>query len=223
MDSDGSKVRVIRNDSIIEVNNGIVKCVILKESSHLIQSFYAVKQDRWELIAQSLNRESEIMGADVNPLYAVGTEYANDFRLFANEGFRSFKVLSKNDDEAKILLYGKIGDHEIEETISLKRGQDFFHIEVNGNLSGTPPKLEYLLSSYIFSPPGEPDFTYVPALKRSEEDVIGDRKFYAPAAIIQKDYSMLALVPDLNLINSNIVYAEGARPSKAPKLLAVQR
>ena len=221
MDSDGSKVRVIRNDSIVEVNNGIVKCVILKESSHIIQSFFAVKQDRWELIAQSLNRGSEIMEADVNPLYAVGSEYANDFRLFANEGFRSFKVLSKNDDEAQILLCGKIGDHEIEETISLKRGQDFFHIEVNGNLSGTPPKLEYLLSSYIFSPPGEPDYTYVPALKRSEEDVIGDRKFYAPAAIIQKDYSMLALVPDLNLINSSVVYAEGARPSKAPKLLAV--
>lgn len=199
----------------------MVKCVISKESSHLIQSFYAVKQDRWELIAQSLCRQADDMGAEVNPLYATGPEYANDLRLFANEGYESFRIKMANEDEAQVILYGQLGQHEVEAVISLKRGNDFFHVEVKGSLSGTPPKLEYLLSSYTFTPPGAPDFCYVPALKRSDEDVIGDRKFYAPSAIIQKDRFMLALVPDLDLINNSVVYAQGARPSKAPKLLSV--
>jgi hypothetical protein len=217
-----SSVVVLQNDSVLEINNGIIKCLLQSNSSRITQSFYALRQDDWELIAESFIRDQGITGDGVTPLYASGPEYANDFRLHANEGYTSFSIISSTNDEAQILVAGKIGNHAIEQTISLKKGQDFFHVEVSGELSGTLPEMEYFLSTYTFSPGGDPDYTYAPALKRSEEDVIGDRKFYAPAAIIQKDRLMFALVPDLDLINNNIVYAFEARPSKAPKLLAIE-
>jgi hypothetical protein len=215
-----SLVRVIQNDSVLEVNNGIVKSEITLMSSRVIQKFYAFSDDHWELIAESFFRPEDSR-PDVAPLFAVGPDYANEFRLMANEGFRSFKVLASSEDEAQIQITGTIGEHQVDQTLSLKKDQDFFHIEVNTTLSGTPPKLEYLLSSYIFSPPGEPDYTFVPAVKRSDDDVVGDRKFFAPAAIVEKNGLMLAMVPDLDLINNHIIYADGARPQKHPKIFAV--
>ncbi|MGH9453639.1 MAG: hypothetical protein ACRD2O_06670, partial [Terriglobia bacterium] len=72
--------------------------------------------------------------------------------------------------------------------------------------------LEYLLSTFSFAGGAPPDFTHVPCVKRAAHDVIGDRIFDAPAAIIQKDGLFVALLPDLDLLNQKVVYAKGARP-----------
>ena len=109
-----SIVRVVQNDSIIEINNGIVKSEILLKSSHVLQTFYAIKNGHWVLIAKSLYRYDDT-GPDVYPLYAVGPKYANDFRLMVNEGLKSFKVISCSDEEVRILVSGNIGDHELEQ------------------------------------------------------------------------------------------------------------
>jgi hypothetical protein len=95
-----------------------------------------------------------------------------------------------------------------------------FHIEVAAVLPSTEgvagygglAHLEYMLLSFTFESPSSPDFTFTPHLKRAPDDVIPDRVFYSPATIIQAGSHLVSLIPDRDLITSNIVYADLARP-----------
>jgi len=199
----------------VELSNDKVRLVLMVDSVKVTQTYYVLDNGNWKEIASSLIGNSK----NVLPLYRSGDEFANDYRLLTNEGFTKVDVIEETNEIVKLVLAGEIGGNAIQQTIELRSGRDFFHIEVNSTLR--EPKLEYLLSAFTFSLDGDPDFTFVPAVKRSDEDVVGDRKFFGPAAIIEKNGFMLALVPDLDLINQNIVYAKGARPQKHPKILAV--
>ena len=216
----GSIVSVMQTDSITEMNNGIVKCQFQSFLGGIKQSYYVLRDKRWELIAGSLVR-TQMTDSKVMPLYARGHGFSNKFRIMAQEGLRSARVLEKNEGIARILLYGVDGQNKIEQVISLKQGEDFFHIEVTAVLENLEPKAEYLLSSFVFFPEGEPDYLFTPTVKRSDDDVVGDRKFFAPATILEKDGLFMALVPDLDMINKNIVYGKGVRPQRHPRIFAV--
>lgn len=212
-------VRTIQSDHRIDIENGRVRLVLSFDSSIVRQNYFANDKGEWKLVAESFSGTGET-SSTVIPLYKKGPDVAGEYRLMANEGFNSAKVVEKGDGVVKVLLTGEINGNKIEQSVELRGDQDYFHIEVNANLT-KELKLEYLLSSFTFSIPGKPDYTFVPAVKRADDDVVGDRKFFAPAAIVEKDGFMLSLVPDLNLINENIVFAKGARPQKHPRILAV--
>jgi len=215
-----SDVSIRQNDSIIEIDNGLIKGRFQLNAPVISQSFYVAKDSRWELIAKSLDRPEQ-SGQGVMPLYERGPNFANDFRLMVQEGLKSAKILENTKEKARILLFGEIGNNIIEQVVSLERDRDFFHIEVTATLPGNQPKVEYLLSSFVFTPGSKPDHTFIPSVKRADDDLIGDRKFFAPATIVEKDDLLLALVPDLNMMNNNIIYAKGARPKKHPRMFAV--
>lgn len=203
----------------IQIENGRVKLQLNIDSSMVTQTYYARAGREWKQVAAAFSG-NENTGAPVMPLYKRGEGVAKEYRLMTNEGLHAVRVLENNADRVRLLLNGHINANDIEQSIELSRDQDYFHVEINATLT-KEPRLEYLLSSFVFALPGEPDFTFVPSVKRSDDDVIGDRKFFAPAALVEKDGYMLALVPDLNLINAGIVYAEGARPQKHPRIFAV--
>ena len=213
-------VTVIQNDSVLEISNGKVKGRFVLNSHRISQTFYVVRGNRWELIAKSLDR-TEHTGSKVMPLYDRGPGFANDFRLMVQEGLTSAKILQNNKEKVRILFSGVMGNNKIKQEVSLEPDNDYFHIEINALLPGNPPKAEYLLSSFEFVPEGAPDFVFTPSVKRSDDDLIGDRKFFAPATILEKNGLMMALVPDLDLINGNTVCAKGARPQKHPRVFAV--
>ena len=215
-----SGLNLVQNDSIIEIDNGMVKGLFRLNSPNISQSFYAAGNGEWILIAQSLEKKGE-SGSGFPKLYSQGSEYADEFRLMANEGLKSVEIMEETDERISILFTGDIGNNKISQKLTLSPGQDHFHFEVSASLPGDPPKLEYLLSSFLFIPEGEPDFTLVPQVKRSDEDVVGDRKFFAPVSLVEKDGLMMALVPDLDMINKNIIYAKGARPQKHPRIFAI--
>jgi hypothetical protein len=137
------------------------------------------------------------------------------------EGLKSAKVLENTKEQARILFSGGIGSNKIEQLVSLEKNSDYFHIEVTASLPENQPRVEYLLSSFVFSPGSKPDFMYTPTVKRADDDLVGDRKFFAPATILEKGGLMAALVPDLDMINDHVVYAAGARPQKHPKIFAI--
>jgi hypothetical protein len=193
--------------------------VLSFDSSIVSQNYFAKSNGEWKLVAESFSGSGKT-GSKVMPLYKKGPDVDEEHRLMANEGFQTAKVIENGDGVVKVILRGETKGNKVEQSIELRRDQDFFHIEVNANLE-SEPRLEYLLSSFTFSIPGKPDYTFVPAVKRADDDVVGDRKFFAPAAVVEKDGFMLSLVPDLNLINENIVFAKGARPQKHPRLFAV--
>ena len=143
------------------------------------------------------------------PLYDTSIDPAH--RFLASEALRSVGRVEENADSARVVLQGTIGETAIEQTIELRRGQQFVHIEVNAALAGNPPKLEYLLSPFVVAIDGAPDVTHAPAFKPAADSVIGDRVFFAPVVSVQKGGDYAALVPDLDIINRHVVYAKGAR------------
>lgn len=215
-----SGFHIVQNDTMIEIDNGLIKAGFKLNKEIVSQSFYIAKDRQWIPVARSLERP-EKLSSEVFPLFAKGKDFAGDFRLMANEGLKSVKIIEKNDKEIRVLFTGKMGRNRIEQTLSLYNEQNYFHIEVKVELLEHPPKLEYLLSSYVFTLNGEPDFTFTPQIKRADDDVVGDRKFFAPATIVEKDGILMALLPDLDIINENIVYAKDARPQKHPRIFAI--
>lgn len=214
-----AEVTLNQSENKIEMSNGKVQLILTLDSARVAQRFYARFNDEWKLVSSSFNLPAKT-NPNVIPLYKKGQGVAEEYRLMANEGFQNVKVVENNPKSTKILLSGIIKGNSIEQTIELKQGQDYFHIEVNATLN-REPKIEFLLSTFAFALAGKPDFTFVPTVKRSDEDVVGDRKFFAPAAIVEKDGFMVGLVPDLNLINENIIFAKGARPQKHPRIFAI--
>jgi len=217
--SDEHAVQLIQNTHQIELQNGQVRLILVTDSSVITQTYFARTNGDWKEVAASFSGPGT-QGARTIPLYKKWTGPADQYRLLANDGFTSVKVIEQHKDTIRLLLAGSVKGNTIQQTVELDSGNDYFHIAVSANLT-REPKLEYLLSSMTFSPPGDPDYIFVPAVKRDSEDVIGDRKFFAPAAIAEKDGLMMALVPDLDAINDNIVYARGARPQKHPRIFAV--
>lgn len=217
--NDKMGVRTIQSDHGIDIENGYVRLTLSFGSSIVKQSYFANEKGDWKLVAESFTGSVET-GSKVIPLYKKGPDVDEEHRLMANEGFHSAKLIETSHGLAKVLLSGEINGNKVEQTVELRGDRDYFHIEVNTNLT-KEPKLEYLLSAFTFSIPGKPDYTFVPTVKRADDDVVGDRKFFAPAAIVEKDGLMMSLVPNLNLINENIVFAKGARPQKHPRIFAV--
>jgi len=214
-----SLVVLTQSSHQIELANDRVRLVLVIDSPIVTQSYFASVNGEWKEVASAFTG-SEKRQDTIMPLFRRGEGYADQYRLMANEGFKKVKVLTSNDGAAKIQLTGDINNNPIEQTIELDSNQDFFHIETLAQLT-KEPKLEYLLSNYTFNVTGQPDYIFVPTVKRADDDLVGDRKFFAPAAIVEKDGLMMALVPDLNLINQNILYAKGARSQKHPRIFAV--
>lgn len=117
-------------------------------------------------------------------------------------------VATVDDDGRRAVLSGKDAEGSYEVTVSLPDDEARVHVVVSAEL--VSPALEYLLSSFVFVP-GRPDFVHTPCLKQDPEDVIADRTFYQPAAILQAGPTSAALVPDLHHLNEHPVIAADAR------------
>ena len=143
----------------IELGNGRVRVVLNTDSPVVSQTYFARAKDGSKKVAAALNSPGEQSGK-VMPLYRKGLGAADQYRLMANEGFRSVKVVKQTSDTIKLRLTGEINGNSIEQTVELGRGNDFFHIEVGAGLN-KEPVLEYLLSTIIFELPGDPDFQFV--------------------------------------------------------------
>ena len=118
-------------------------------------------------------------------------------------------------DRASVILRGSTGKTTFEQTVSLAADAEYFHIDVKTSLGDEPPRVEYLLSTFIFEG-DKVDYTHAPCMKREPADVIGDRVFHSPAVIFQGDSQFAALAPDLNVLKTDIVYAPEARAIDGP-------
>ncbi|MEJ0055691.1 MAG: hypothetical protein WDN75_08615 [Bacteroidota bacterium] len=146
-------------------------------------------------------------------------------RFLTSEALSNASVYSQSDTVVTIRLQGSSGATPIEQLVTLRQRDDYFHFEVSALLTGAPAKLDYLLSGFTFNIDTIPDFVHTPGLKFDNEDshqdrfkllpakdqIIGDRAFHAPAVILQKKNLFVALVPDLNDINKYAVVSPDAR------------
>lgn len=205
----------------IEMDNGLLRAQFQKSEKGIEQNYFVRGQSgEWQMLVRALQPPNP-RPSGTAPLYG-DVEVAREHRLLVADAFKAARVLKKTGEKVTILLEGTLNGNRIEQRVSLVPEWDYFHIEVAGVISSNPPRLEYLLSLFEFVGGASPEFTHVPCLKRAPDDIIADRIFNAPAIIIQKQGRLVALVPDLDLLNEEVVYAQGARPLQGKRGFRIQ-
>ena len=225
--SQTSPVEVREIDGYIEIDNGLVKARFTPSPEGVDQAFFAAQAGQWVLVAEAF-RPPNPRPHTTTPLYldrsneqGRALRIAEEYRVIVPEVLRTVHVSRKTPEEVRVVLTGETPMARVEQTVSLQRGRNIIHVDVRGVLRGDPPQLEYLFSPFAFAEAGSPDFSHAPAYKRSPGDVIGDRVFFAPAAIVQTGSVFAALIPDLDQINEYVVYGQHARPQKHPWIFGV--
>ena len=212
-------LRVTQTKSVVEVNNGLVKARFTTAPDGIRQEYLAARGGDWVLLATGLpsrpmeqGRSEDLAEEARKPaalLYDTSIDPAH--RFLVSETLQRIGPVEKKAELARVVLQGKGGEAFIQQTVELRRGQPVVHFEVQATLAGSPPKLEYLLLPLVVTIDGKPDATHAPTYKPTADSVIGDRVFFAPVVCVQQGGLFAGLVPDLDLINSNVVYARGAR------------
>ena len=217
----------------VEIENGLLKARFVPTADGVKQEYFARRKGEWVSVVESF-RPSHPAG---HALYDSTRDPAH--RLLVSEGLNSVRRIANDERQGlqQVELTGSIANQPMTQTVTLRKGETFAHIEVRATLANSTPagqvaaaKLEYLLSTFTFCCEGKPDFIHTPKSKGpswfivnpvsglpgtpdSPEFIIGDRVFYAPAVIVQKKSLFAALVPDLDLINRLKVTSPDARPS----------
>lgn len=201
-------VRVKQEGHSIELMNDHVKAVI--DVRGVSQQFYAKgAEGNWEIVVSAL-RPPFPRPPQTMPLFAADPE-GDPYRIVATEAFDRADVSGQSASSATITLTGTAPGCQLTQTITLESGSRSFHFDVAGELTGPNPKIEYLLAPFCFHGGTKPEFIHTPCLKAEAEDVIADRVFASPAVMLQRGGLFAALVPDVDAINDNVVYAAGAR------------
>jgi len=211
----GFRVRTTRSGAGVQIENGAVCARFVPGDSGMEQQYLVYAGKGWQPLIREFH-PAQYRDQTEAPLYSDQRDW-QQFRLFASSGLRHVAIFRQSDDEAMVRLSGSIGPHRIEQLVTLRAGEQKFHIDVTCSFADEKPRLEYLLSTYAFLGGASPEFTHVPAMKRAPDDVIGDRIFNSPVLLIQDGDFLVALVPDLDLLNSDAVYAADARPVDGPR------
>jgi hypothetical protein len=202
-------VRVARGRDTIEIDNGLVKARFTTSVRGVRQEYFAARGAEWILVAETLRPRTGAAGA-IAPLYDDSLDPPNRILVGESSG-SSCRLVDETPDVAQVSILGTVHGAQIEQSISLRRGQSFVHMEIKATLAGKPPKLEYLLAPLVVAIDGKPDATHAPTYKPTSDSVIGDRVFFAPVVCVQQGGLFAGLVPDLDIINRHPVYARNAR------------
>lgn len=199
---------------VVEIGNALVRARFIETEGEVRQEFYARAlkgaDSTWCLVATSLPAPSPGLSGAA-PLYSDQPR-ARDYRLLAANAFTR---VSRDNRSGIVELRGRLAGAEVRQTVTLAPDATHFHIEVQAALPGAPPRLEYLLSTFVFQAGTTPDFTHVPALTRTTDGLTADRVFSSPAILVKEGAAFVALLPDLDLLNSKVVFAKGARSSES--------
>jgi hypothetical protein len=109
-------------------------------------------------------------------------------------------------NERRVMLYARAGDVPLQAIWQAE--QDYIRVEVRVRI-GEHIDLESVRSRYLFAPHGQAytaiaplDLVYTPNLRPEACDVIGDHRFHAPAAILQKNSLGFAFLPDIETLGA---------------------
>ena len=214
--ADSSSVHILQGNGTITLANDYVRAVFKTTASGVQQSYFARSGDSWAEVVSSLLAPSP-RPAGTSPLYC-DDQSAASYRLLTANAVRTACVHQKSRLCASAVLSGTNGGNSFEQVVTLTAEAKCFHISIRADL--VERKLEYLLSLFTFNFINV-DYSHVPHLKRNPADVVGDRSFHCPAIILQKGSLLAALVPDLNVSNTDVVYAPDARQADGPRVSRV--
>lgn len=102
-----NSVTVKQSDHGIDIDNGRVRLQLSFDSSVVKQNYFTKNNGAWKLVAESFYGSGKTF-SNVMPLYRKGPDVAGEYRLMANEGFSSARVIEENNEAVKIGLSGKL-------------------------------------------------------------------------------------------------------------------
>lgn len=214
------QITVHQTDRAVELDNSLVKVVLASDSAGISQTYFAARNGQWVAVAEAFRPpnprpvNTTALYLDRSNEHGRALRVAEDYRVITSEVLDTFEITRQDENVVEVTLYGETEKFEVRQVVHLETGQSSVHIDVEAHIKEDPPRLEYLLSPFAFSEAGTPDFSHAPAYKRSPGDVIGDRAFFSPAAIVQTGEVFAAVVPDIDQINEHVVFAEEGRPQK---------
>ncbi len=195
------------------VDNGLVAVEVTPSDGAVTITFKAMSADgTWRDVCSSFtpNCASHPKGNRFFDTTVTARRYQ------VNEIVSKCAVEQQEKEETVLRLWGSRGATRIEETISLRRGDSFVHVEVRAELD--EPTLDYLIQSFTFNVTKQPEFIHTPTAKMDDsrsgpgrDQVIGDHAFHAPAVILQEGGLFTALAPDLDAINRYRILSPDAR------------
>lgn len=207
-------VRIHSTQEQISIENEDVRATFTRVANGIEQQYYARAGDTWTRVVRAL-RPASPRPEGTAPLYS-DRGVADEKRVLIANSLREMRIERKDSDHASVTLSGGTEAGAFLQTISLESGASYFHIEVSTRLTGNPPRIEYLLSTFLFESE-KVDYTHTPCMKREAADVIADRVFHSPATIFQSGSLVAALAPDLDILKTHVVYAPDARPIDGPR------
>jgi len=217
-------VPIVRTGGVVEIENGLVKARFIPGDDGIKQEYLARRGEEWVPVAESV-RPLRPLPPGANVLYDSARDPAH--RLIVSEILDTISPPRRAAGRTTVELSGRSQNRPVRQRVTLDESRNYVHVEIEADLIGPRPKLEYLLSTFTFRCEGKPDFIHTPKSKGpcwfaengvprtpdSPEFVLGDRGFLAPAVIVQTGGIFAALVPDLDLINRLKVLSADARPS----------
>ena len=199
----------------LEVSNGLLLVRFVYRDGGYAQEFHAANaKGEYRLVLSSIHKDiipssehrvsdSPMISGSRPHLFSVCRE---SLRMIFSE-----VQLHRPDSKSVVLrLSGSMQANSVMMRITVEQDSNVVHCEVENALAGPRPVIEYLMSSYAFLPGGrtfaageEPEFTWAPNLRPTNDAVIGDLAFFSPAAIVQHGRYAAALMPDVGMLSKN--------------------
>ena len=204
-----SGVRIHATPKQIIIENELLRASFTRLADGIEQEYCTRQGARWIRVVQAL-RPGNSRPDETAPLYS-DRDVAIEHRLLVANFLRQMRVDRDQDNRVFVTLSGDSPAGEFQQFVWLAPDTNYFQIQVRARLNSNPPRVEYLLSTFLFESE-ELDYTHAPCMKREPADVIADRVFHSAATIFQSGPLVAALVPDLDLLKTHLVYARDARP-----------
>ena len=109
-----------------------------------------------------------------------------------------------------VSLSSQSDSYSIVKRIHVPKQGNLVKVEVQCDFTKENNPIRYLLDAYAFAPDGKamrsygkPDATFAPAIRPTENGVIGDHFFRSPVVTVQKGSLAASVMPDLDVLKDN--------------------
>ena len=199
----------------LEVSNGPLLVRFVYRDGGYSQEFWAANaKGDYRLVLSSIHKDiipaSEHRVPDCPTISGSRPHLFNVCRESLRMIFSEVQLHRPDDRSVVVRLSGSMQGNAVIMRVTIHEANSIVHCEIENALAGERPAIEYLMSSYAFLPGGrafasgeEPEFTWAPNLRPTNDAVIGDLAFFSPAAIVQHGRYAAALIPDIHILARN--------------------
>lgn len=197
----------------IEVSNGLLLVRFIYRDGGYAQEFHATNaKGEFRLVLSSLHKDiipaSEHRVTDSPAFSGARAHLFTACRESLRMAFSEAQLHRPDEGRVVVRLSGMVQGNALAMRLTIAERGRRVRCEVENALAGPRPVVEYLMSSYAFLPGGrtfacgeEPEFTWAPNLRPTNDAIIGDLAFFSPAAIVQHGRYAAALIPDVDLLS----------------------